>query len=197
MFRRCFYGLNKRGPEFVAAAHDFPAAIQKSTAHVPPCWAFASETETKPAGKKALNSWIQRSSNGALIWHAATQLTLKPGRQVFFTTQTSKLTDVKLRYAKRLPDPVMKLELIFFFLSTWLLICLTTHARRVHRRDLIVFPGGGAGADDRIRTPDPPWTASSGTHSNQRFLDQNSSVCASCCLKRQNNLIYVFICQRS
>lgn len=198
MFRRCFYGLNKRGPEFVAAAHDFPAAIQKSTAHVPPCWTFASETETKPAGKKALNSWIQRSSDGALIWHAATQLTLKPGRQVFFTTQTSKLTDVKLRYAKRLPDPeMMKLELIFFFLSTWLLICLTTHARRVHRRDLIVFPGGGAGADDRIRTPDPPWTASSGTHSNQRFLDQNSSVCASCCLKRQNNLIYVFICQRS
>lgn len=147
-----------------------------------------------PPGKRP---WIQRSSDGALIWHAATQLTLKPGRQVFFTTQTSKLTDVKLRYAKRLPDPVMKLELIFFFLSTWLLICLTTHARRVHRRDLIVFPGGGAGADDRIRTPDPPWTASSGTHSNQRFLDQNSSVCASCCLKRQNNLIYVFICQRS
>lgn len=70
-----------------------------------------------PQGKRP---WIQRSSDGALIWHAATQLTLKPGRQVFFTTQTSKLTDVKLRYAKRLPDPVMKLELIFFFLSTWL-----------------------------------------------------------------------------
>lgn len=101
MFRRCFYGLNKRGPEFVAAlttSQQRYRNLQHMCPHV-----------------ERLQVRIQRRSDGALIWHAATQLTLKPGRQVFFTTQTSKLTDVKLRYAKRLPDPVMKLELIFFF----------------------------------------------------------------------------------
>lgn len=166
------------------------AAIQKSTHTCSHVECLQARRKRNPQGKRP---WIQRSSDGASIWRSDTQLTLKPGRQVFSSTETFNLTDVKLRDAKRLPHPVMKLELIFFPFHLTLNLFSNT---RSSCSSLAISAPSLEGAPAGIRTRDPPSPASCGIHFNQSFLNRSSSVCASCCLKRQNNLIYVFICQR-